>query len=271
MKRFAIIFLLLAAAAATHADELVLKIGKKYKGTISRPRPGKVAVKTKLGKFEFNDSQVSFKHTTVTAPRNAERAFDLLKAKKYAEAQPLFEQWRQRFMGLPVTWHERALYGLGVCLASTGKAAEAAPVFQQLLDDFPETRHRNEAEYWLIELQLAGKPGPELEAKLKSLLVDRRTSDRIRAKAHQGLGAYYNSQGDLRNALEQYVSIVVLYGDIDELQEGAQTACADLFTKLGRTNEATFYYKQIMEAYPESDGARRAEKLLSTLTRDTGE
>ena len=145
------------------------------------------------------------------------------------------------------------------------------PYLKKLLKMFPETQRRNEAEYWLIETQLSGKPGPELEKKLNELLDNPKTGSRIRAKAHQGLASYYESLKQNQKALEEYVKIIVLYGDIDELQENSQMKCADLFANIGRTNEAVFYYKQIIEAYPKTDSAKSAEKKLSSLTTVKGE
>ncbi len=275
MKNFKIfsgfaVFVLFTVLSAK-ADILVLKSGKKYNGTVSRSAPGKVSIRTRQAKMEFDDSKVSFKLTKMTAPKNAEKAFKLLKEKKYAQAEPLFTPWLKRYNDLPVVWFERALYGVGICLANEGKTKEAAPLLQKLLDDFPKTRYRNEAEYWLIELQLSGKPGPELEKKLKDLIKNPKTSDRIRAKAHQGLAKYYESIEQPEKALEEYVSIIVLHGDIDELQEETQAKCADLFLQAGRTNEAAFYYKQIIEAYPNTDSAKTAEKKLLSINNVKGD
>jgi len=266
---FAVLVLLTVIAA--NADTLVLKSGKKYKGTISRSDPGKVAIRTRQAKMEFDDSKVSFKLTKMTPPKNAEKAFKLIKDKKYAQAEPLFLQWLKRYNDLPVVWFERSLYGVGICLANQGKTKKASPILQKLLDEFPETRYRNEAEYWLIELQLSGTPGPELEKKLKDLVENPQTSDRIRAKAHQGLAKYYESINQPEKALEEYVSIIVLHGDVDELQEDTQAKCADLFLQAGRTNEATFYYKQIIEAYPNTDSAKSAEKKLLSINNVKGD
>jgi len=228
--------LTLFVVAVANADLLVLKSGKKYKGTITRSPSGKIAIRTKQAKMEFDENKVSFKLTKMTTPKNAETAFKLLKEKKYKQAEPIFKQWEKRYNDLPVVWFERALYGVGICLANEGKTKEAAPILKKLLDEFPETRYRNEAEYWLIELQLSGTPGPELEKKLKGLIANPKASDRIRAKAHEGLAKYYKSNQQTKKALEEYVSIIVLHGDVDELQQNAQVECADLFLQSGRTN-----------------------------------
>ncbi|RLD09830.1 MAG: hypothetical protein DRI44_07665, partial [Chlamydiae bacterium] len=61
------------------------------------------------------------------------------------------------------------------------------------------------------------------------------------------------------------------HGDIDELQEETQAKCADLFLQAGRTNEAAFYYKQIIEAYPNTDSAKTAEKKLLSINNVKGD
>ncbi len=258
-------------AADASADTLVLKNGKKYVGKITRSAPGKITIKTKKWPLTFPDDKISFRLTKMTPPKDAEKAFALLKQKKFAQALPAFQNWLKRFNDLPVMWFERALYGAGICLANTGKTKEALPLLKKLLAVFPNTRYKNEAEFWLIESQLSGEPGPELEKKLKDLIANPKTGDRIRAKAHQGLAKYYDSRNQTKKALEEYVSIIVLHGDIDELQQSAQQKCADLFLQLGRTNEAAFYYKQIIEAYPNTDGAKNAEKKLLSINNVKGD
>jgi tetratricopeptide (TPR) repeat protein len=224
-----------------------------------------VSVVTDRGRLGFRDELVSFRLSEFSPPEDAARVATLLKERRFSEALPLLRAWEERYRDLPTEWYEQALRGIGLCLADSDTPKESLPYFEKLLAMFPDTRYRNEAEYWQIELQTAGAPGPELEAQLLELLDNPRTSERIRAKAHSGLGAYYNSQSNWMDALENYVSIVVLYGDLDDLQEGAQRACADLFLKIGRTNEAVFYYTQLKEIYPESESAEYAAEQLSRL------
>jgi tetratricopeptide (TPR) repeat protein len=257
--------LALGVALCARADELVLKSGKKYRGTIVRADEGKVAVVSDRGRMAFNDDLVSFRLSKFTPPGDVEQVAGLLNDRKFTEVLPLLKVWEERYRDLPCDWNEQALRGIGLCLASGATPDASMPYYEKLLAMFPETRYRNEAEYWMIELQTAGTPGPELEAKLKALLDNPKTSDRIRAKAHEGLGGYYVGQSNWFEGLEHYVSIVVLYGDIDDLQEHAQRACADLFLQIGRTNEARFYYSQLTEIYPESESAADAAKQLSRL------
>ena len=253
------------ALTGARADELVLKSGQRYRGTIVRTGTDTVSVVTERGRLGFRDDLVSFRLSKFTPPDDASRVATLLKDREFSAALPLLQAWEERYRDLPTEWYEQALRGIGLCLANGDSPKDSLPYFEKLLAMFPDTRYRNEAEYWQIELQTAGAPGPELEAQLQALLSNPRTSDRIRAKAHSGLGEYYNSQSNWMQALENYVSIVVLYGDLDDLQEDAQRACADLFLQIGRTNEAVFYYKQLEEVYPESESADYAAKQLSRL------
>lgn len=258
---------LLLAASMVWGDTLVLKTGARYSGTISRTASGAVAIASAQGTREFPEDAVNWKLTTFTPPGNETAVQELLKKKQYAEALPLLQRWESRYRNLPTVWYELALFGLGVCYANTQRAAEATKSFERLLELFPQSRYRNEAETYLIDLQTAGQSGPELEARLQRLLEDPKSNDRVRAKAHQGLGKIRLEAGDARGALEQYVHIIVLYGDISELQEEAQEKVAELYSTLGRTNEAIFYYQQLLEAYPESAAtAARKERLAALRT-----
>lgn len=269
MKQYGLIAgIALCAGMLVYGDTLVLKSGKRYSGTITRSRPGKIAIRTSGGTREYSDDLVSFKLTKFTAPRDGEETFDLLEKKEYEKALPIFKKWESRYNDLPTVWYEGALFGIGVCYANTGKQADGIQYLEKLMNTYPDTRFKTKAEYWLIELQTTSEGGEDVEKRLKSLLANKSTSDAIRAKVHQGLGAYYENQAKWKEALEQYVNVVVLYGDIEELQEESQAKCAELFTRIGRTNEAVFYYKQLIEVYPKSERVADAQKQLSLLTKE---
>jgi len=249
MKNKLIILTLIIFAPTLFGDELVLKNGKKYKGIISRAADGKLSIKTKEATLAFPESRLSLKLLKFSPPDTDEqkKIAGFLKAKKYSEAKPVFEKWEKRYRDLPTPWFEKSLHGLGLCLANSGDSVSAAVYFKKLLESYPETKFKNDAEFWIMESQLTGAIGPEQEKKMKDLLADPKTSERIRAKTCQGLAGYYESEKKYVKALEQYASILVLYGDQEELQDNATKKCAELFEKLGRTNEAAFYRKQMGE------------------------
>ncbi len=228
-------------------DELVLKTGKKYKGRISRAADGKLSIKTRDMSMAFKEARIDLKRTKFSSPKveDQKKVAELLKEKKYSEAKPIFQKWEKRYNNLPTPWFEKSLHGLGLCLANSGDSASAVIQFKKLLEKFPKTRFKNDAEFWIMESQLGGEIGAEQVKQMKGLLTDPKTSERIRAKTLKGLAGYYELEKKYEEALEQYASILVLYGDQEELQENATKKCAELFEKIGRTNEAAFYRKQM--------------------------
>jgi len=272
MKRYAaLVSILVFSGLLAQGDTLMLKSGKTYRGTISRLPSGKIAIKTTSGTRKYDVKLVSFKQTKFTQPKDAEKTLELLDKKEYKKALPIFKKWEKRYNDLPTVWYEGALYGIGACYANMDKKAEAIQYLEKLMEMNPNTPFKVKAEYWLIELQTSSEGGEDVEPRLKSLLANKTTSDAIRAKVHQGLGAFYENQERWKDALEQYVSVVVLYGDIEELQEQSQAKCAEIFELTGRTNEAVFYYKQLIEVYPKSERVADARKKLSLLTTEKGE
>ncbi|MCX7847149.1 MAG: tetratricopeptide repeat protein [bacterium] len=245
-------------------DTLVLKTGARYSGTIKRTEGGAIAIVSAQGTREFPEGAVNWRLTTFTAPADEGQVEEMMKKGEYGEVIPLLQRWEARYQKLPTGWYEKALYGLGLSYARVGKNDEAVKYFQRLLEAFPRTRYKNEAEAYLIDLQ--GGVGDEagVEERLRQLLEDPKSNDRVRAKAHRRLGELRLQAGDVRGALEHYVHVVVLYGDQSDLQEEVQEKVADLYGRLGRTNEAIFYYEQLLEAYPESAAtAARRERLLA--------
>jgi tetratricopeptide (TPR) repeat protein len=144
-------------------------------------------------------------------------------------------------------------------------------VYEKLLQMFSQTRYKSEVSSDLIKVQMSGALGPQDVARLQTLLQDPQTPDRLRAQALQGLAKYYDDQAKPREALEAYAAVLVLHGDQDELQQRAQRRCADLFLQLGRTNEASFYYQQIVDLYPATADAQHAQTQLTKLTPRKGD
>jgi tetratricopeptide (TPR) repeat protein len=271
MLRLITVTLLVCAALAGVADTLVLKSGQRYQGTITVGADGKLNVATAKGTLSYAPDLVSFTQTVFSEPPEAKRAFELLKTRDYTTALPLFQKMEQRFSGLPTVWYERALFGVGKCLANSDTPAQAKPVYEKLLQMFPQTRYKSEVSSDLIKVQMSGALGPQDVARLQTLLQDPQTPDRLRAQALQGLAKYYDDQAKPREALEAYAAVLVLHGDQDELQQRAQRRCADLFLQLGRTNEASFYYQQIVDLYPATADAQHAQTQLTKLTPRKGD
>lgn len=274
MKIFVTYILTGLLVYSVSADVLVLNSGKKYTGKITSDEPGTFTIQTKLGKLQFKEEVVSLKQTKFTPPDNAREVKELLEDKSdYAAALPLVQGWIEEYKNLPTEWYERGLYFTGLCQAMTGKEAEAEKNFNTLLEVFPDTSYKNDVRSRLIDMQVSGAEGAELKEKLEDLLADKGTPYRTRALTHKNLGKYYEKEGNAKKALEHYATVVVLYGDVDEgdLQETAQARLADLFLSVGRTNEARFYYKQIIEVYPDGQFTDAARKQLSNLTTPTGE
>jgi len=263
--------LVVCTALTGAADLLVLKSKQRLPGTITVTADGKISVETAKGTLSYATGAVDFAQTTFTDPPDAQRAFALLKTKDYAAALPLFQKMEQRFSGLPTVWYERALFGLGLCLVNGATPQQAAPVFEKLLQLFPQTRYKSEANTQLVELQMSGTPGPQLAQSLRALLADPASPDRVRARALQGLAKCYDDQNKPREALEAYTAVLVLHGDQDALQQRAQRRCADLFLQIGRTNEAAFYFQQLIDLYPKTDDAQHAQSQLTQLTARKGD
>jgi len=250
-RRLVPIALVVAACGLARADELKLVNGNQYVGIISRSAPGKITIVTKTAKLTFDDDKVNLKFCTYTEPANYDDVMELLKRKQYAKALPLLHSWEKRYRNLPATYYEEALHGMALCLDNAGKTAEAKALYEKLKDlqVFPEPRYRADAESWLIENEINRASGPDIEKKLRALLASRRSSETVRARVFSLLGKYFEKEGDLKQALDYYATIIVLYGDIEEFQRIAQFKCAELFGRYGRTNEAKFYASQMLETY----------------------
>ncbi len=267
MNRICLIITLLTAFAfAATADELVLVNGTRYKGTISRNAKGQIEISTSKGNFSFDDEKVSFKQTKINEPGDFTDFQTALKKKDFAKIKTISAAWGKRFQGMPVRWNEMALYGKGLVAVNDKKDAEAKKIFEEYGKLFPKGAYKGEIDVMNLDLRSDEMSKEELIKTYTEILASGSGSEAANARMHLALAKLQMEAKEYRGALENFASVVVLYGDIPDLELEALWGCGEAYEALGETKNALFYFTQIAEE-KEGPYKKEAQKKVEELRK----
>ena len=186
-KLYLVMMLLLAAAFAVNADELVLANGTRYKGTISRNAKGQVEISTSKGSFAFDDEKVSFKQTKINEPGDFTDYQTALKKKDFAKIKTISAVWGKRFQGMPVRWNEMALYGKALVAVNDKKKDEAIQIFDEYFKLFPKGAYKGEIDVMNLDLRSDSMSKEELIKTYSEILEKNSGSEAANARMHLAL------------------------------------------------------------------------------------
>ncbi len=80
----------------------------------------------------------------------------------------------------------------------------------------------------------------------------------VRARAYAGLGRTAKGKGDLENAARYFMSVAILYDDV-ELSSECLFEAANAFSKVGKKEEGVRAAKELLDRYPQSAWAKKPE------------
>ncbi len=102
------------------------------------------------------------------------------------------------------------------------------------------------------------------EARRFFNLVAGSNTTEIGAEAQFLMGEAYNAEGDRQAALDEYSKVRVLFEAFGEWVAEAQYKTAEIYIREGRRGDAIALLNTIVENYPGTPGARRAQRLLQS-------
>ncbi|MBR5624656.1 hypothetical protein IKW72_06605 [bacterium] len=241
------VLLAVLSISLSYGDELVLNNGARYKGTISRNAKGQVEISTSKGTFSYDDDKVSFKQTKINEPGDFTDYQTALKKKDFAKIKTISAAWGKRFQGMPVRWNEMALYGKALVAVNDKKKDEAIQIFDEYFKLFPKGAYKGEIDVMNLDLRSDSMSKEELIKTYSEILEKNSGSEAANARMHLALAKLQLEAGDNWKALENFASVVVLYGDIPDLETEALWGCGSAYEAMGQYKNALFYYEQMAE------------------------
>jgi TolA-binding protein len=162
----------------------------------------------------------------------------------------------------PKTQHvELARLRIGQCSLNTNRLDVARAGFQSLLTDFPKGYYDADAEYGLgLCSAKEGKYDDALQHLSKVLEQD---EGETAARAQVEMGNIYATKNDLEAANRAYLRVALLY-DHPELTPEALFKAAQCLEKMNKPTDATKFYKELVEKYPNSSYAAQAKQKVSS-------
>ena len=245
--KYKMLFVLAVFAMGLLADELVLVNGTRYKGNISRNAKGQIEVATSKGTFAFEDEKVNFKQTKINNPDNLSDFQNALKKKDFSKISTIANAWGKKYQGMPVRWNEMAIYGKTLVAENAKDSDTVNKLIEEYNRYFPTGSYKGEMDVLKLTLNASTMDRKELKKNYADILSNKSGSEAANARMHLALAKLCLEDGEATPALENFASVVVLYGDIPDLENEALFGCGEAYKALNDKPKALFYYRQLTE------------------------
>ncbi len=154
-------------------------------------------------------------------------------------------------------YEQEAMLGIGNANLALGNRDDARQDFERVLAVNPEN---NAARNGLGKVLF--RDGRLEEARRFFNLVADNDNTAIGAEAQYLAGETYRQEGNTERAVEAYTRVATLFEAYGNWVAEAQYRIAEIHIREGRRGDAISLLNSIIERYPDTDGARRAERLL---------
>lgn len=212
---------------------------------MNQPDDAAEAYRTIINEFPNSDRM---------APALAELGQLLLEREEYSEARTIFTELAdtdQRF-------RLEAFLGIGRAALGLGDTGGARQYFERVLSI---NESNDAARAGLGKVLLAdGRPD---EARRLFSMVANENNTAVGAEAQYLLAMSYQEAGNNEQALEEYAKVRVLFEAYDVWVAEAQYKTAEIYIREGRRGDALSLLTSIVENYPGTTGAEKAQELLN--------
>jgi TolA-binding protein len=157
--------------------------------------------------------------------------------------------------------NDKYLFDGGIIYYDSGNYENALTVFQQLVNDFPDSQYADDAQYYIGYIN-EKKLGYYIQALLEyQELINNYPDSSYADDAQLGIGNCYYVTYDYSHAIESYQKLIDDYPE-SSLQALAQYSIAQSYRKLANYEQAILEFNKVIESYPESDYAAPAQYYI---------
>ncbi|MEM7205281.1 MAG: tetratricopeptide repeat protein [Planctomycetota bacterium] len=151
----------------------------------------------------------------------------------------------------------------GQSMVRLSQPGEAATVLEDFLRRGSEDRtEQAEANLWLGKARIARQEWDRAEAALQK--VTELSEGELAAEAQYRIGEARRARGDLRNAVDAFVKLSILYAHEEWVRRGLLQA-GDCYLELEQPAKATRFLAELVERFPDSAEAGVAQQRLKDL------
>ena len=156
---------------------------------------------------------------------------------------------------------DKYLFDGGVIYYDLGDYTNALTIFQQLVNDFPDSQYADDAQYYIGYIN-EKKLGYYIQALLGyQELINNYPDSSYADDAQLGIGNCYYVTYDYSHAIEAYQKLIDDYPE-SSLLSLAQYSIAQSYRKLANYEQAILEFNKVIESYPESDYAAPAQYYI---------
>ena len=212
-------------------------------------------------RIDENDKAAEAYETIINEFPDSERAaVSLAELGRIRFEQGRFSESKQRYEELAEhdsRYREESLLGIGNANLALGNTDEARQNFEEVISMNPDN---NPARTGLGKVLLDdGRPD---EARRFFNLVVQNSTTEVGAEAQFMIGESYLQEDNNEAAREAFSRVRVLFEAYDTWVAEAQYSTAEIYIRNGQRGEAISLLNSIMETYPGTTGAEKAEQLL---------
>ncbi|REL24852.1 tetratricopeptide repeat protein [Rhodohalobacter sp. SW132] len=194
-----------------------------------------------------------FPNSDRAAPALAELGQILLNQGSYDQSESIFRELAEKDSRFQL----EAYLGLGRANLGKGDTGAARQHFERVLSI---NENNDAARTGLGKVLL--EDGRNEEARRFFSLVAENNSTEIGAESQYLLGISHMEAGNREQALEEFSRVRVLFGAYDIWVSEAQYKTAEIYIREGRRGDALSLLNSIVDTYPGTSGAEKAQQLL---------
>jgi tetratricopeptide (TPR) repeat protein len=172
----------------------------------------------------------------------------------YQESKRRFEQLAER----DARFRQEALLGIGNANLALGRSNDARQNFEQVLS----LNENNDAARVGLGKVLMNDERKDEARRFFTLVAENNTTS-IGAEAQYMIGQSYMEEGNRDAAREAFSRVRTLFEAFDDWVAEAQYKTAEIYIREGRRGDAISLLNSIIDTYPGTEGAEKAQRLLN--------
>lgn len=194
-----------------------------------------------------------FPNSDRAAPALAELGQIYLDKNEYDRAREAYEQLAEK----DARFQQEANLGIGHANLRSGDTGAARQNFERVLS----INEGNDAARTGLGKVLMEDGRVEEARRFFSMVANSNTTE-VGAEAQYLLGLTYMEAGDREQARDEFSKVRVLFGAYDTWVAEAQYKIAEIYIREGRRGDALSLLNSIVDNYPGTSGANKAQRLL---------
>ena len=260
------VILLLFSLSAWAQDKIILKNGNIIECRIIEYKPEGVMIDITGGNVaNITVNKNDIVQIIVPPPLELKRAEDYFAKKNYSQAVAQYKAVLAKYHNFSYSWKEDVYFNLAYSYMEEKKWAEAKDTFNKILSEFKSPKSVQKAQLGLAEVLFSKKDFSGAKKAYTEIIKTYSKEKETLAHAHYYLGECIASLGEHEKALISFLKVEIFYYDYPALVVKAKFRSGEMAEVLKDWQRAKWTYEELIDDFPDSIYARRAEEKLVSI------